>query len=295
MRTGAGEEARGPGGAFFTPSNTARQNYLYLQFAGEQTLEPGGAVDGRPIDSFLLLYARQGQGELSYMDKRAAVSPVEGFLISCEKPFSYRAAQTGPWRFDLFNMNGLSFPAYYQQLVRAHRAVFRAGEGTRVAGLIGDLANSAAMKSGPQSELVTSATIVLILTELIVSGGERRAAENMMPGYIGGIMEHLGLNYRGQVSLDSLADRFNVSKYHLSREFKKYTGYSPNEYLISVRISHAKELLKHSAATVGEIAILAGCGDVNHFIQLFKSREGMTPAAFRKRWMGEGAQKQTRK
>lgn len=284
-----------PSGAFFTPSNTARQNYLYLQFAGEQALSPGEAMEGRPIDSYLLLYAREGTGELAYMDRRYPVSAGEGFLISCLKPFSYRASEAAPWRVMLFNMNGQSFPAYYQQLSSAHRTVFRAGEGTRVAGLIGDLSRSAAMKPGPQSELVTSTTIVCILTELIVSGGERRAEENVMPGYIGGIMEHLGANYRGQISLDSLADRFNVSKYHLSREFKKYTGYSPNEYLISVRISHAKELLKHTAATVGEIALLTGSGDVNHFIQLFKSREGMTPAAFRKRWMGEGAQRRTRK
>lgn len=295
MRAESAEDAREPSGAFFTPSNTARQNYLYLQFAGGQALAPGEAVEGRPIDSYLLLYAREGQGELSYMDKRLTISPGEGFIISCLKPFSYRAAQTEPWRFNLFNMNGQSLCAYYQQLVSAHRALFHAGEGTRVAGLIADLARSAAMKAGPQSELVTSTTIVCILTELIVSGGARRAEENVMPGYVGGIMEHLGANYRGQISLDSLADRFNVSKYHLSREFKKYTGYSPNEYLISVRISHAKELLKHTAATVGEIALLTGTGDVNHFIQLFKSREGMTPAAFRKRWMGEGARKLIRK
>jgi AraC-like DNA-binding protein len=295
MRADIAQEAREPGGAFFTPSNTARQNYLYLQFAGEQTLEPGESIEGRPIDSYLLLYTREGEGELLYMDRRAVAAPGEGFVISCLKPFSYRAAQAGPWRFSLFNMNGLSFSAYYQQLVSAHRAAFRAGDGTRVADLIGDLSQSAYMKSGPQSELVTSTTIVCILTELIVSGGECRAEESAMPGYVGGIMEHLDANYRGQISLDSLADRFNVSKYHLSREFKRYTGYSPNEYLISVRISHAKELLKHTAATVGEIALMTGCGDANHFIQLFKSREGMTPAAFRKRWMGESAQKLMRK
>lgn len=295
MGADTAQDAREPSGAFFTPSNTARQNYLYLQFAGGQALKPGEAIEGRPIDSYLLLYALEGQGELSYMEKRTVVSEGEGVLISCLKSFSYRASQAGPWRVSLFNMNGLSFPAYYQQLVSAHRAFFRAGEGTRVAGLIADLSRSAALKSGPQSELVTSTTIVCILTELIVSGGERRAEENVMPGYIGGIMEHLGANFRGQISLDSLADRFSVSKYHLSREFKKYTGYSPNEYLISVRISHAKELLKHTGATVGEIALMTGCGDVNHFIQLFKSREGMTPAAFRKRWMGESARKLTRK
>lgn len=287
-------DTRGPHGVFFTPSNTARQNYLYLQFAGEQTLRPGEATEGRPIASYFLLFTREGQGELTYMDKRITISEGEGFLISCLNPFSYRAAQTGFWRFSLFNMNGLNLPAYYHQLASAHRVFFRAEAQSRVADLISDLARSAAMKPGPQSELVTSTTIVCILTELIVSSGEHKVEEGAIPGYIGEVMEHLGANYRGRISLDSLAHQFSVSKYHLSREFKKYTGYSPNEYLISVRISHAKELLKHTGTTVGEIARMIGCSDVNHFIQLFKSREGMTPAAFRKRWMGESAYKLTR-
>ncbi len=274
------------GGTFFTPSNTARQNYLYLKFAGEQTLAPGDSVERRSIDSYLLLFVRAGQGEMTFMDKRLTITAGEGVIINCLNPFSYRAANAEPWRFLLFHMNGQSFHAYYHQLVSAHRAHFHAEKGTRVAELIGELAYNAAIKPGPQSELVISTTLISLLTELIVSGVARHTQRSAMPGYVSGIMEHLTTNFRDQISLDALADQFNVSKYHLSREFKKYTGYSPNEYLISVRISHAKELLKHSNTTIGEIALLTGCGDVNHFIQLFKSREGMTPAAFRKRWAG---------
>ena len=102
-----------------------------------------------------------------------------------------------------------------------------------------------------------------------------------------GIMKYINEYYRQQITLDELAAEFNVSKFHLSREFKKYTGYSPNEYVISVRLSRAKELLRNTARTITEIAQITGCGDVNHFIQLFKSHEKVTPAVFRRRWNRE--------
>lgn len=284
-------DARAPRGAFFTPSNTARRNYLYLQFAGAQTLAPGEGFEAQPIDSYLLLYALEGRGEIAHMDKKTPIFPGEGLLINCLSPFSYRASQAGPWRLLLYHMNGASFPTYYQQLLSAHRLHFQAPAGSAPAALIDALSNSAAMEPGPRRELITSTAIIRLLTELIVSGAGHPADGAGVPGYIGGVMEHLNAHYRGPISLDALAASFNVSKYHLSREFKKHTGFSPNEYLISVRMSQAKEHLKRTTKTVAEIARMTGAGDVNHFIQLFKSREGMTPAAFRKRWMGENASK----
>ena len=63
-------------------------------------------------------------------------------------------------------------------------------------------------------------------------------------------------------------------------------GITVNEYLINARISYAKELLKYTDMPVGEIAFESGMNNVTHFINLFKSREEMTPLAYRKAWRG---------
>uniref|UniRef100_UPI003568068E helix-turn-helix transcriptional regulator n=1 Tax=Cohnella sp. TaxID=1883426 RepID=UPI003568068E len=72
--------------------------------------------------------------------------------------------------------------------------------------------------------------------------------------------------------------------YHLSKEFKCYTGFSPNEYLIHTRITRAKELLRFTDMPVAEIALSVGVDNVSHFINLFRDRETMTPLAYRKTW-----------
>lgn len=276
------------GGIFFTPSNTAKSNYLYLKCAGCREAGQDFLSDQPVTESYTLLYTYSGAGELEYMDRRFILGPGDGFLIDCRQPYSYRCgADSDNWDFVWFNMCGNTFSVYYSQFAVARKPVFHASEGSELEMLIRRLGRTATQKSSAQSELMASTTIICILTQLVLldCGGANVSTERRsVPGYIDGIMERMTSGYAGHITLDSLAAEFNVSKYHLSREFKKYTGYSPNEYLISVRINRAKELLRRTNYSVGEISQLTGCGDVNHFIQLFKSREKTTPAAFRRHW-----------
>lgn len=105
----------------------------------------------------------------------------------------------------------------------------------------------------------------------------------VIPDVIVGIQNYLDNNYFEEISLDDLSRKFGISKFHMSREFKRYIGKSPNDYLIDRRLDRAKELLSDSNRTVAEIGQLVGIPNPNHFLYLFKNREGLTPSAFRKR------------
>lgn len=56
------------------------------------------------------------------------------------------------------------------------------------------------------------------------------------------------------------------------------------EYLINCRLDYAKELLKYSDKSIYDITFLIGMNNVSHFTNLFKSRENLTPHAFRCQW-----------
>ena len=273
------------GGIFFTPSNTAKQNYMYLQCAGSVEAGADYSAELTASDCYMLLYTYSGSGELRYTDKKYPVGPHEGFLVDCRQSISYKATSVDEdWAFVWFYMNGSTFNTYFSQFSSVSKPVFWAEESSDLETHIRRLARVASQRSTSQSELVASTAIISILTELILKNADSSGEHKAMPRYLDGIIERINTGYAGLITLDKLASEFNVSKFHLSREFKKYTGYSPNEYLISVRINRAKELLRRTSYSVNEISQLTGCGDVNHFIQLFKSREKTTPAAFRRHW-----------
>ena len=89
-------------------------------------------------------------------------------------------------------------------------------------------------------------------------------------------------NYSSPLTLDELAHFSCMSKYHLSREFKKYIGFSPNQYLIELRLSEAKLMLETTSIPAYKIGAAVGIADENNFISLFRKKTGMTPSAYRK-------------
>jgi len=269
----------------YTPSNTAKNHYMYIISAGKKTVNKAETERHDPAEQWLLLYTLSGEGSIEYMDRKYVLGPGDGCLIDYRQGFTKTGISSeNDWEYMWFHITGNNFNAYYNQIAAQHKLFFSSSTGDELTGIIYQLAQITAQKPSPVSELLASTTIIRILTHLIVTNVEKKTDRKSMPAYIESIMEHINSGYTGHITLDSLAAEFNVSKFHLSREFKKYTGYSPNEYLISVRINRAKELLRRTGYSVGEISQMTGCGDVNHFIQLFKSREKTTPAAFRKHW-----------
>ncbi len=85
-----------------------------------------------------------------------------------------------------------------------------------------------------------------------------------------------------EFSLDELADKYHISKYYLSRLFKKNTGYSPMQYLMMCRLTVARELLEETDKSVSEVVWRSGFSDGSNFARYFKAHVGMTPEAYRK-------------
>jgi AraC-like DNA-binding protein len=60
---------------------------------------------------------------------------------------------------------------------------------------------------------------------------------------------------------------------------------TPLAYRDGLRLAHAKELLLHAGATVGEAALACGFEDESYFVRFFKKQTGVTPGAYRKRFV----------
>ena len=56
----------------------------------------------------------------------------------------------------------------------------------------------------------------------------------------------------------------------------------PSEYILNIRIDHAKEMLLHTTHSISEIAYWCGFENDNYFWKTFRKTAGITPASFRK-------------
>lgn len=96
------------------------------------------------------------------------------------------------------------------------------------------------------------------------------------------VVRYLNSHYMNKLSLQSVAEKFYISPYYLSRFFKEATGFTFVEYLNSVRIKEAKRLLENSSMKVNLISKKVGFGSVTHFGRVFKEVTGYVPLHYRK-------------
>jgi transcriptional regulator GlxA family with amidase domain len=94
-------------------------------------------------------------------------------------------------------------------------------------------------------------------------------------------------NLPSPVSMTALASHLKLGSRTLNRRFKKATGMSPQAYLQTLRIAAAKDLLKHSNLSVGDIAWQLGLQDVSYFSQLFRQHNGISPLRYREAVRGK--------
>ena len=98
------------------------------------------------------------------------------------------------------------------------------------------------------------------------------------------IEEYLDEHHTEKITLDDLAEKFFINKFYLSKIFKETYGTTVNNYLISKRITRAKQLLRFTDMTVDEVGAAVGMGDANYFSRMFRKVEGISPREYRKQW-----------
>ena len=90
------------------------------------------------------------------------------------------------------------------------------------------------------------------------------------------IVRYINENLEEDLSLERLSEKFFVSKYHLAREFKKYTGYTVHSFILKKRLLTARVLLREQNSIL-DVSLQCGFRDYSTFVRAFKAEFGLTP------------------
>ena len=104
------------------------------------------------------------------------------------------------------------------------------------------------------------------------------------------LIARLNRHYMEVWDIQMMADYCHLSTDYFSHRFKQVTGVPPIQFLNSLRIERAKELLLAEHLSVSEVAELVGYKDPLYFSKAFKKATGMSPKLFHgNRWQIDGA------
>ncbi|MDO4285112.1 MAG: AraC family transcriptional regulator [Eubacteriales bacterium] len=267
-----------------TPSSYAKKHYYYVQEIGTlQSLGPHISAR-QDLRSCLFFMVLSGSGHVTVRGTRYALSPGDCVWIDCGGRYEHESSTEDPWR--------LSWVHYYGPEAGASYELFAAQGLAPVFRPRSPLVFEEALRALYEAHREKSAEVELLsnkyLTDLVTAclqealqkeEGEYTAREKLLQAH-----RYLEENYSRKIRLDDIAAALYMSKFYLSREFKKYYGASLMSELAAIRISHAKSLLRFSDSSVEQIAELCGFQDAGYFIRIFRESEDTTPLAYRKKW-----------
>ncbi len=84
------------------------------------------------------------------------------------------------------------------------------------------------------------------------------------------------------ITVREIANALNMSESHFYKIFREYTGATPYQYLLNLRITSAQTLLATTDDQIKSVAVSVGFHSVNHFITHFREATGYTPLVYRK-------------
>lgn len=123
-----------------------------------------------------------------------------------------------------------------------------------------------------------------LLASLLLSLARQAAAGFQRPEQTAAeqVIAYLQANYRRALSNETIGRELNFHPNYLSRVLLRATGQTLHQYLLSLRLTQALDLLQSTSLTVTEIAQETGFGDVRQFSRYFTRKTGQTPGRFRK-------------
>lgn len=121
--------------------------------------------------------------------------------------------------------------------------------------------------------------LVYLNTAFLETTGSSNEGDINYNEKISSIISYINKNIAEDLSLDLIAGKFYTSKYHLLREFKKYSGFTLHKFILQKRLLHARSLLREGASTF-EACTKSGFRDYSNFIRSFRQAFGVPPGKY---------------
>lgn len=106
-------------------------------------------------------------------------------------------------------------------------------------------------------------------------------SNDFVPYYISDAKNYILKNYSKKISINELAEKYNISETLFCNKFKYYLKMTPNEFIIRTRIDYSKNLLLTTNYSISQIATLCGFNSPAYFTKTFKEITKILPKHYR--------------
>ncbi|MDX9909695.1 MAG: AraC family transcriptional regulator [Bacteroidales bacterium] len=268
---------------------------IYLNSAGSLTIPPQTEYplkshpsgyyftweQGRELQEYQLNYITRGNGIFEDRHGIHHLKPGSLLFIFPGEWHRYKPAfQTG-WTENYIGFNGEIAKIFMNhKFFRSDQPVLQVGEREEILDTflkIFDLVE----KEQPGFQQIASGLIVQLLGYLVALDKQKGFSGKKIVA----VVEEARFRMRSEVGenfdIEGFAAEQNIGYSYFRRMFKNYTGLSPRQYCLQLKMMRAKELLLSTNLSVKEISYELGFESIHYFSRMFKQKTGKSPVEFR--------------
>lgn len=238
---------------------------------------------GRVLSEYQIIYITRGRGTYKSEGKKA-VSIQEGTIILLFPNIKHRYRpdpETG-WDEYWVGFNG----TYAQHLVEKkffsyQQPVLVIGQDENLLRLYQQVFERVKEEDIGFQQSIAAITVQMLAS--VYTATQHKGLEKKAEKLIKKVKCRLLENIHSEVDVKQLADSMDVSYSWLRKTFKSFTGLSPHQYHLQLRMQKSRDLLLSTTKSIKEVAYLTGFKSQYYFSRIFRQKMGCTPSVFRNR------------
>lgn len=262
-------------------TETARGEFVPVA-AGRS--EAAAGLPGRVIseNEIILFYCFSGHGWCEIQGNRHEIAPGQLFVVPARLERTY-ATYDGSWSLIWIQLAAINTQACGAKLSATSQTIaLGPGDKAQMLALFQDVLHALGMPCLQRQQQVSQRAMAL-LNRTIPEYAQSRQIESGAASKIGSTIRYMKEHLNEPLRAPTLAAVAKMSLPHYFAQFKRAIGSSPIDYLIKLRMEHARRLLTETSWSVKEVAVSLGYDDPLYFSRVFKSINQTAPSDFRAR------------
>lgn len=281
---------------YLTPGDEDKKWGLYLNVAGKRLIPPETEYPpldhppgyfftwekGRVLREYQIHYITMGSGVYENLNGKYEVKPGSLIITKPGMWHRFRPDQKPGWMENYVGFNGsIIDELFHLPFFSSKRPIKYIGKREEIIDTYHKIFEYVCEEK-PGFQQVTAGMIMKLLGYIISVEKQKDFSNRRVEKIIQKARFEIRESIEDEIDFKNFAEVNNISYSYFRKMFKKYTGVSPVQYQLDLKIIRAKEMLLSSDKIIKEISYQLGFQSVYYFSRMFKNKTGTSPSEIRK-------------
>lgn len=239
--------------------------------------------NGRILSEYQLLYITEGGGVLhTRHGGRVNIKEGDMFLLFPGEWHSYHPDPQTGWKEYWIGFSGANIDNRVTEgFFSAEKPVYEIGYNETIIELYNEAIRTAKRQEPYFQQLLAGVVNHLLGLMFMTSSNKNLQSDDEHLNKINRARAYLQESVESEITMPEVAEHLNMSYTTFRHAFKKYTGLSPAQYFINLKLHRAKEMLRSTNASIKEISYILHFESPEYFATIFRKKTGLSPSEFR--------------